>query len=86
MVSWPPGVTKPTRMSLAQFSKNLAATDSQGRRDCVGAIAEEVGKECVGHQLFAADVVAATAYSPVKSNKEELQHPQLTGAKSKGRL
>jgi hypothetical protein len=82
MGSRPPGVTKPRRMSLAQFSKNLAARDSQDPPDCVGATAEGVGKECVGHQRFAADVVAAMAYPAVQSNEVELQHPQLTGANS----
>lgn len=88
MGSWPPGATKPTRMSLAQFSKNLAASESQGRPDCVGGTADAVGQESVGQQRFAAEVVAAMANPAVKSNEEitELPHPQLTGAKSKGKL
>jgi hypothetical protein len=74
--SWPPGVTKPPRMSLAQFSKDLVASDSQGRPDCAGGIGEEVDQESIGHQRFAAEVVAAMSIPAVKFNGEVKELPK----------
>jgi hypothetical protein len=63
-------------MSLAQFSKYLVASDSQGRPDCAGGIAEEVGQESIDHQRFAAEVVAAMSIPAVKSNREFKELPK----------
>jgi len=54
-----PSATKPKRMSLAQFSKNLMSGESQGQPDCLGSSTEGVDLESVGQKRFAADVVAA---------------------------
>jgi hypothetical protein len=59
MGSRQPSATKPKRMSLAQFSKNLMSGESQGQPDCVGSATEGVGLESVDPKQFAADVVAA---------------------------
>ncbi len=52
-------VSKPARMSLAQFSKNLLSSETAGRLDCADGITEVAGFEGLGQKRFAADVVAA---------------------------
>ena len=51
-------VSKPARMSLAQFSKNFMSGEPAGRLDCAGPT-EVAGFEALGQKRFAADVVAA---------------------------
>lgn len=52
-------VSKPTRMSLAQFSKNLMSIEPAGRLDCADGTSEVAGFEGLGQKQFAAEVVAA---------------------------
>jgi hypothetical protein len=61
--------TKPKRMSLAQFSKNLMSGESQGQPDCVGSATEGVGLQSVDQKRFAADVVAAMS-NPTTAKSE----------------
>jgi hypothetical protein len=61
--------TKPKRMSLAQFSKNLISGESQGQPDCLGSSTEGVGLESGGPKRFAADVVAAMS-NPATAKSE----------------
>ena len=68
--------TKPKRMSLAQFSKNLMPGESQGQPDCVGSATEGVGLESVGQKRFAADVVAAMSNPGLKANEEVAELPE----------
>jgi hypothetical protein len=51
-------VSKPARMSLAQFSRNFMSSKPAGRLDCAGPT-EVAGFEALGQKRFAADVVAA---------------------------
>jgi len=80
-------VTKPTRISLAQFSKSLMARKSQDRPAVVDST-ECLGLESVGQKRFAADVVAALSNHAVKANEEivELPKPQFTTATNEGGL
>jgi len=77
-------VTNPTRMSLAQFSKNLMSSESRGRPDCVAGTTEGVGLERVGQKRFAAGVVAAMSNPALECNEEvaELPKRQFATAKS----
>jgi hypothetical protein len=61
--------TKPKRMSLAQFSKNLMSGESQGQLDFVGSTTEGIGLESAGQKRFAADVVAAMS-NPATAKSE----------------
>jgi hypothetical protein len=70
-------VTNPTRMSLAQFSKNLMSSESRGQPDCVAGTTEGVGLESVGQKRFAADVVAALS-NPTRKANEEVAELTLT--------
>ena len=69
MGSRQPSATKPKRMSLAQFSKNLMSGESQGQPDCVDSITEGAGLESVSQKRFAADVVAAMS-NPATAKSE----------------
>jgi hypothetical protein len=51
--------TNPTRLSLAQFSKNFTWGESGGRPNRASRTTEWVGQEPAEHKSFAADVVAA---------------------------
>ena len=52
-------VSKPARMTLAQFSKDLVSGKAEGEFVCVGETTEVAGLEGFGQKQFAADVVAA---------------------------
>jgi hypothetical protein len=69
MGSRQPSATKPKRMSLAQFSKNLMSGESQGHLDFVGSTTEGIGLESAGQKRFAADVVAAMS-NPATAKSE----------------
>jgi hypothetical protein len=64
---WPPGVTKSTRISLAQFSKNLTSIENQAQPECACDSAERVALEHTGPKQFAAEVVAAMSNPRPKS-------------------
>jgi hypothetical protein len=78
--------TKPTRMSLAQFSKNLASGESHARPECASSATEGFRQESAGQKRFATDVVAAMSNPAPKSNEEvaELPERQFTTGKSEG--
>jgi hypothetical protein len=61
-------VMTPTKISLAQFSKNLMSSESQGRPDCVGATTAGIGPQSLGGKRFAAGVVAAMSSPTLGSN------------------
>jgi hypothetical protein len=54
-----PSVTKPTRMTLTQFTKLVTSGESRDRPACVGGPTESTGQENVGQKQFATDVVVA---------------------------
>jgi hypothetical protein len=69
----------PTRVSLAQFSKNLASGESRGQTECAGCATEGVGQRGAGQKRFVADVVAAMSNRALESSEEaaELPKPHL---------
>jgi hypothetical protein len=71
-------------MSLAQFSRNLIASQSEGAPDWVSRTAEGTGLESVGQKQFAAGVVAAMSNPALECNEEvaELPKRQFATAKS----
>jgi hypothetical protein len=77
---------KLTRMSLAQFSKNLASGESHARPECASSATEGFRQESAGQKRFATDVVAAMSNPAPKSNEEvaELPERQFTTGKSEG--
>lgn len=81
-----PPVTKPTGMSLAEFTKDLTSRNSHGRPACVAGTREGVGP--VGQKSFAADVVGAMSNPALEPDVEgvELPERQIATAKSKGGL
>jgi hypothetical protein len=52
-----PRVTKPARMSLAQFTRNLTTSESDAPSPCAGG--EMADPESVGQKRFAANVMVA---------------------------
>jgi hypothetical protein len=70
-------VTKPTRMSLAQFSENLTSGNSQGRPDCASSTTEGVALESPGQKRFANDVVAAMSNPALQANDGAAEVPEL---------
>lgn len=75
-----PRITKPTGMSLAQFTRNLSASQSQGPPR--SADSQTVGPENVGQKRFAADVMVAMS-KPVLE-EEVLPNQQQPAAAGTG--
>lgn len=70
-----PWLTKPARVSLAEFSKSLTSIETQIQPDCDSDTTETVSLESAGRKLFAAEVVAAMSNPALTDGEEVLEAP-----------